>query len=282
MLYSELFTQTLHELTGLDPSGNWLSNPELEIQILIEEAFGITRDQYWIYRQKPVVNKNSLRTFHGYAARLKNHEPLAYIIKRKAFYNTDFHVNRNVLIPRPETELLVEKALEFISSPIRIMDIGAGSGNISITLALETGSTIVAIENDKKAIRVLRRNLESHEVKDKVIIEKSDLFTRRDLPFDMIVSNPPYVSEKEWIQLHPSVRDYEPRKALVSGQSGYEIIERIIKGAKPYLNPDGWLLMEIGYGQGERVEKLMRRADFQHIQFLDDYNKIPRLACARA
>jgi release factor glutamine methyltransferase len=282
VLYSELFTQTLHELTGLDPSGNWLSNPELEIQILIEEAFGITRDQYWIYRQKPVVNKNSLRTFHGYAARLKNHEPLAYIIKRKAFYNTDFHVNRNVLIPRPETELLVEKALEFISSPIRIMDIGAGSGNISITLALETGSTIVAIENDKKAIRVLRRNLESHEVKDKVIIEKSDLFTRRDLPFDMIVSNPPYVSEKEWIQLHPSVRDYEPRKALVSGQSGYEIIERIIKGAKPYLNPDGWLLMEIGYGQGERVEKLMRRADFQHIQFLDDYNKIPRLACARA
>jgi release factor glutamine methyltransferase len=282
VLYSELFSQTLHELTGLNPSGTRTSNPELEIQILMEEAFGITRDQFWISRQKPVVNKSRLRTFHRYAARLKNHEPLAYIIQKKPFYKTDFHVNRNVLIPRPETELLVEKALELISSPIRIMDIGAGSGNISISLALETGSTIVAIENDKKAIRVLRRNLKSHNVKDKVIIERSDLFTRRDLPFDMIVSNPPYVSEKEWIHLHPSVRDYEPRKALVSGQSGYEIIERIIKGAKRYLNPEGWLLMEIGYGQGERVEKLMRRAGFQPIQFLDDYNKIPRLACARA
>ena len=282
MLHSELFNQTLTDLTEINRSSNWRSSPELDIQILIERAFGLTRDQFWILRQKPIVNQNGLKKFYRYTAKLKNHEPVAYIIKEKPFYNTNFYVNKSVLIPRPETELIVEKALDIIDFPIQILDIGAGSGNISITIALETGSTVVAVENDKNAIRILRRNIETHGMKEKVIIEQSDLFTKKKWTFDMIVSNPPYVSEKEWIQLPPSVRDYEPRGALVAGQSGYEIIERIITGAKKYLNPDGWLLIEIGYRQKERVEKLLRRADFQLIHFFNDYSKIPRLACAHA
>lgn len=282
MLLSELFSQTLHDLIDINRSSKWASNPELDIQILIEKALGITRDQFWILKQKPIINQAGLIKFYRYASKLKKHEPVAYIIREKSFYNTNFYVNKSVLIPRPETELLIEKALDIINFPIRILDIGAGSGNISITLALETGSTVVAVENDKNSVRVLRRNIETHGIAEKVIVEQSDLFTRKKWTFDMIVSNPPYVSEREWNQLPPQVRDYEPRGALVAGKSGYEIIERIITGSKKYLNPDGWLLIEIGFRQKKRVEQLLRRADFQHIHFLDDYSKIPRLACARA
>jgi release factor glutamine methyltransferase len=279
--YSDLYYQTLQNLPRYSRNKDSQSSLALDIQILMEKAFGLSRDQFWIMKQNQITDRCQLRKFYRYLERLKNHEPLAYIIQEKQFYTASFFVNKHVLIPRPETELIVEKAIDTLTSPARVLDIGAGSGNISIVIALETGSMVLAIEKDKKTFQVLCRNIGIHRVKGQVIPQHSDLFPKKKSTFDLIVSNPPYVSENEWIDLPPHIRNHEPKQALVSGPSGYEIIEKIISRAKEYLKPTGKLLIEIGYQQKPVVEKLLIDADFHHIDFINDYGQIPRIACAQ-
>lgn len=273
MRYSDLFS---YSVACLDSKSK-----ELETQILIEDAFNLSRTEFWIKKNDTITDMTGLRLFYRHRARRLEKEPIAYILKRKEFYGRTFRVNRGVLIPRAETEILVEAAIKRLGSPSEILDIGAGSGIISIILALETGSTVSALEKSRRAIYVLKRNIAAHGVKDRVINLQANLFPPGKRRFDMIVSNPPYVPEGEWRKLEPGVRDFEPKMALVAGNDGLLYIREIIRRAGDYLKPGGTLALEFGYGQNERVRALLEDAGFHDIEIIEDYSHIPRVAVGK-
>ena len=250
----------------------------MDIQLLMEAAFNLTRSEFWIRKNENLTDRSALRKFYRYRRRLLKKEPIAYILKKKEFYGETFYINKNVLIPRPETEILVEQATRVIKTPAQVLDIGAGSGIISIMLAKHTNCRVTAVENSKKALYVLKKNITAHNVGDRVTPLCADLFPPLPGKFNVIVSNPPYVSEEEWGELDPMVRDYEPRAALVAGEKGLAIIQRIIENSPRYLEPGGKLLMEIGYNQKQRVRDILKAAGFSSIDFFNDYSRIPRVA----
>ena len=275
MNYSNLFSRSMALLDS--------NNKGLDIQLLIEAAFGLSRTDFWIKKNEPITDLSALRKFYRYRARRVKKEPIAYILRKRDFYGLTFYVDKNVLIPRPETEILVEHAVELLKRPSsEILDIGTGSGIIAITLAKETGAAVTAVENSKKALKVLEKNITLHDVKDRVFPLHADLFPPAGKQFDMIVSNPPYIPEKEWRELEPGVKDFEPKAALAAGDDGLIFIRKIIRHAGDYLKPGGALLMEIGYDQKEQVENLLVEAGFSNIDFFNDYNQIPRVVlCLR-
>jgi release factor glutamine methyltransferase len=271
--YSDLFQNAVKRLNSPEQAA--------DIQLLLQKAFNLTATDYWIHKNDTIHNSNGVRKFRRYLDRLERHEPIAHIFNEKEFYSRPFYVNKNVLVPRPETELLVEEAASVLSLPARVLDIGAGSGVISITLALETGATVMALEKSPKAYYVLKKNIAEHNAGSLVIPMKGDLFPRkRERGFDMVVSNPPYLAAHEWEDLSPNVKYYDPKEALVSGESGLEIIEAIIAGAPSVLKSGGHLLMEIGYRQKQAVEELLQKGHYRDIRFVDDYSGIPRIAVA--
>ena len=272
MRYSALFSNALKKFKGSDKA--------LDIQVLIEAAFNLTRTEFWTRKNETITDRTALRKFYRYRSRLLKKEPIAYILKKKEFYGEPFFINKNGLIPRPETEILVEKAIQLIKTPAEILDIGAGSGNIAIILAKQTGSIVTAVENSKKALYVLKKNIRMHHTGDRVFPVRAERFPPQGKTFDMIVSNPPYISETEWGELDPTVRDYEPKAALVADEEGMAIIRQIIENSRGYLKPGGMLLMEIGYNQKQRVNDLLKKAAFSNIEFLNDYSHIPRVAVA--
>lgn len=274
MLYSELFSKSLKKFNDEDKS--------LDLQLLIEFAFSLTREQYWIKKNEKITDNIGLRKFYRYRKRLLQDEPTAYILKQKEFYGETFFINKNVLIPRPETEILVEHAIENINKkPANILDIGSGSGIIAILLAKLTGAAVTAVEKSRKAFSVLKKNIALHGVTEKVLPVYGDLFPAAANEFDMIVSNPPYVSEAEWQELAPGVKDHEPKEALVAGEDGLLVIRRIVEGANYFLKPGGKLLMEIGYKQEESVRKILEASQFSQVEFFKDYSSIPRVVLAQ-
>jgi len=238
MNYSDLFSRSMALLNS--------KNKGLDIQLLIESAFGLSRTDFWIKKNDTITDLAALRKFYRYRARRLKKEPIAYILKKRDFYGLTFYVDKNVLIPRPETEILVEKAAELLKTPSEILDIGTGSGIIAITLAKETGAAATAVENSKKALKVLEKNITLHDVGDRVFPLCADLFPPTGKQFDMIVSNPPYIPEKEWRELEPGVKDFEPKAALAAGDDGLIFIRRIIRHAGDNLKPGGTLLMGSG------------------------------------
>jgi release factor glutamine methyltransferase len=278
---SNLFYNSLNRFNDKDHK-----NRALEVQILIEAAFKITREQFWIRKNQAISAGVELRTFYRYLNRRLKGEPIAYILGKKEFYGETFYVNHNVLIPRPETEILVENAIQLANDlpgvPLEILDIGAGSGNISILLAKHTRARVTAVETSEKALYVLKKNLRFHSAADRVRVVRADLFppSCRQGCFDMIVSNPPYVPEGEWQKLESSVRDYEPRIALVGGEDGMEVIRPIVEKASQFLKPRGKLLMEIGYKLYEPVKQIFTRSGFSSFQFIKDYNQVYRIVIA--
>jgi release factor glutamine methyltransferase len=274
VLYSELFSKSLKKFKDKDKS--------LDLQILIEFAFNLTREQFWIKKNEEITDKTGLRKFYRYRKRLLQDEPIAYILKRKEFYGENFYINKNVLIPRPETEILVEHAIESINKkPANILEIGSGSGVIAILLAKLTGSTVTAVEKSRRAFNVLKKNIALHGVTGKVTPVCGDLFPTAAAGFDLIVSNPPYGSEAEWQELAPNVKDHEPKEAVVAGEDGLLIIRRIVDGADYYLNPGGKLLIEIGYKQAASVRKILEASKFSQVEFFKDYSGIPRIVLAQ-
>lgn len=273
MFYSDLYFNSLKIFAN--------KNNMLEIQVLIEATFKLSHEEFWMRKNEPITDISALRTFYRYRNRLLKNEPIAYILKEKEFYGETFYVNKNVLIPRPETEILVEKAiqlLEKIEKPATILDIGAGSGIIAVLLAKRiSGASVTAVENSPKALHILKKNIALHKVGDRVVPVLANLFPMRDEVFDIIVTNPPYIPESEWRELDPMVRDYEPRVALVAGEDGLRIIRRIVAEASLFLKPGGSLLMEIGYNQAKLVHELFKKAKFRDISIHEDYNHIPRV-----
>jgi release factor glutamine methyltransferase len=273
VLYCELFTAAIKKLN----KNEWPT----AVEVLIEKSFGLTRTQFWLRKNQPIRDPSGLRKFRRFFARLLREEPLAYILREKEFYSAIFAVNPAVLIPRPETELLVEKALQILAAPAQILDIGAGSGNISIILALNTASTVTALEKNRSALKVLRKNIVRFNLQNNVMALNGNFFPKKNKVFDMIVANPPYLSQKDWQELPVGITDFEPQSALVAGPLGTEALEKIIVGAPRYLKAGGHLLLEIGQGQHEPVSCFLKRAGFQEMECVRDYQEIERVIVAR-
>jgi release factor glutamine methyltransferase len=273
VLYAELFAAALKQIDRDEFS--------TAVEALIEKAFAISRTRFWIIKNQPVRDGSGLRKFRRYFRRLLAHEPLAYILGEKEFYGEKFAVSPAVLIPRPETELLVEKTLCLLgSAPLRVLDIGAGSGNISIVLALKSCARVTAVEASKTALRVLKKNIARFGMCKRVAAVEADFFPKKTGLFHLIVANPPYLSRKEWQALPLGIRLFEPRAALAAGPAGTEALETIVARAPAYLRPGGHLLLEIGQGQLRAVRAFLKGAGLQETEVARDYRGIPRVIIA--
>ncbi len=273
MLYSELFAVHRQQLKNNEFS--------TAVEALIEKAFAISRSEFWIRKNQPVRDAAGLRKFRGYFARLLADEPLAHILKEKEFYGVPFAVSPAVLIPRPETELLVEKALELLNSgPARVLDIGTGSGAIAVTMALRSAAVVTAVDTSRPALRICKKNIARFGLRQRIAVQAADLFPKKCAPFDMIIANPPYLSDRDWQELPPHIKHFEPRCALAAGPLGTEALARIIAGAARHLAPRGRLLLEIGHRQLRPVRALLKAAALREIEFRRDYNGIPRVIVA--
>jgi release factor glutamine methyltransferase len=212
-------------------------------------------------------------------------EPIQYILGQTEFYGLPFRVTPDVLIPRLETEQLVELAISLarnLAHP-RIVDIGAGSGAIAVALAYHLADPhIVSIDLSEKALAVARENAARNGVAGRIHFLEGDMLTPvEDEQFDLVVSNPPYISEEDRASLSVEVRDYEPSLALFAGEGGLAIYRRLIPAAHEALASGGFLLMEIGYGQSEAVQALLAASGFERLQFYPDLQGIPRIAQAQ-
>jgi release factor glutamine methyltransferase len=230
--------------------------------------------------------------FRELIERRQNGEPLQYITGEAEFYGLPFRVNRDVLIPRPETELLVEKAIELAQRlrpcgaripNLRIVDVGTGSGAIAVALGHALPfAEIVATDISPAALAVARANAERNGMAGRIrFLEGNLLAPVAGEQFDLIVSNPPYVSEADRAVLDVEVRDYEPAQALFAGQDGLAIYRHLLPAAHKALVAGGFLLVEIGHGQREAIQALLEGAGFNNIEFIDDLQGIPRVAVAQ-
>ncbi len=214
--------------------------------------------------------------------RLKN-EPIQYITGQQEFYGLAFKVTAAVLIPRPETEHLVESVLHRLpqNQPLRIADIGTGSGAIAIALAVHLPQAqITALDLSPEALKIAQANAETNNVANRITFLQSDLLAAvaNEAPYDAIVSNPPYIPQTDSPTLHPEVRDHEPHTALFAGTEGLDIYRRLIPQAHALLKPNGLLALEIGHGQREALAVLLH--DWHNVNFVDDLQHIPRVALA--
>jgi len=268
--YRELISNALRigRSKGIDP---------LELELLLCWSFSITRSQYWADRDAFITNPvGKLRFKHG-LRRMLRAEPLDHILKEKEFYSRRFFVNRHVLVPRPETEILVETALQRISDCGPVLEIGSGSGCVAITLALEAGIEVTALEIDRRALKVLKRNIRRFKVRELVYACRGNLFPRWGGEWQMIVANPPYLSCGEWRALPPRIRMHEPRGALVAGEAGTEILHRIVTASPAHIRKGGWLVLETGHDQAGGIAESMRAAGFRGIVVTSDLSGIERV-----
>jgi release factor glutamine methyltransferase len=253
-------------------------------------AHTIAKDRtFLISHPEHQLSTNELKSFVENVDRRAQGEPLQYITGQQDFYGRVFRVSSDVLIPRPETELLVEAALELISAsqrPVRICDVGTGSGCIAITLASENANVSgVALDISPSALKIAKQNAIAFNVDDRLAFTLSDCFDAlpKDGPlFDLIASNPPYVAADVVAGLQREVKDHEPMVALTPGSDGLSIIRRLIDGAPQFLRKDGHLLLEIGFDQGEAVRGLVNEeAHWQLIDIRPDLQGIPRIVILR-
>jgi release factor glutamine methyltransferase len=242
----------------------------------------LNRDRAFIIAHaEDELTENHWQTFQESLARRAGGEPFQYITGRQEFFKLDFEVSRDVLIPRPETEILVAAALEVLKDDPapQIADIGTGSGCIVISLLHEVSNArAVALDISGKALRVARRNAVRHGVIERTDLIQADSFSafRNHAGFSLVVSNPPYIAESEVKDLQREVRDHEPLSALVSGADGLSHIRALVRHSPSVLSPDGFLIFEIGFGQHDAVEKLIDAGVWRLVEVRNDLQNIPR------
>lgn len=250
--------------------------PRLSAEVLLAHA--LRRERVYLYGH-PEHELSELEWIHygRYLHERLGGKPTQYITKKQEFYGREFRVTPDVLIPRPETEHVVEAALR--TGGRRIVDVGTGSGAIAATLALETGAEVWATELSERATRVAAEN--ARRLGARVGIVVCDLMSAIAAEStDLVVSNPPYVPEREREGMQREVRDWEPRLALFGGESGFEVYERIVADAPRVLRPGGWLVMELGFGAHERVAAML--AGWGAVEVTPDLAGIPRVIAACA
>jgi release factor glutamine methyltransferase len=257
----------------------------LEACVLFELAAGFDRVALLARGREPVEADAALRYERLLGERARR-IPLAYITGEREFWSLRLRVDRRVLVPRPETETLVEAALDRLSPGARVADVGTGSGAIVIALARELGSgSFVGTDRCGSALAVARANAAAHGLAQRIAFLEGDLLAPLSgLPglLDALVSNPPYIPTAEIDELQPEVRDCEPRAALDGGPDGLALIQRIVAGAPPLLRRGGWLLLEMGAGQADAVRLLLQRSGrFDDVETRRDLAGIERVVAAR-
>lgn len=251
-------------------------NPR-DVDVLLADL--LSRSMAWLYAHGEVeLDASRVKT---YLQRRYAGEPLQYIRGKTEFYSREFHVDERVLIPRPETELLVEVAIERAPRGGQIIDIGTGSGCIAISIESErTDLHVLGIDRSVAALAVAAHN--RAQLDSRVSLAASDLFDAVRGTFDIIVSNPPYVPQAEYEQLATEVRVHEPRMALTPGPTGTEIIEQILDASHARLAPKGNVILEVGYGQEDMIREIAEAKRYEIEEFLPDLAGIPRVVVLSA
>jgi len=275
----------LHESTkALEAVG--IPSARLDAEILLSFCLGFDRMDFY-KNPAMAISETQLAVYRELLARRLQWEPVAYLICRKDFWSFALEVNSSVLIPRPDTEIIVEEALDicnnFTSLDMRILDIGTGSGAIALALASEIeGVKVVATDISAPALALAQKNASALGLKERIDFRQGNLFEPVDGLFDIIVSNPPYIAASDYKELPASVKAFEPREALLAGISGLEFYEKLIYSAPAYLKKNGWLLLEIGAKQEAGVRGILEAVDcYESIEMRRDYAGLPRVIRSR-
>ena len=257
-----------------------VDSPRLDAELLLAHVLGTNRAAVLAHPERRLTLKELTR-YRALVSRRAGHEPLAYIVGWREFYGLEFAVDRRVLIPRPETELLVERAVAVVR-PVpapRIVDVGAGSGAIAVTLAVQVpAATVYAIDASRGALEVTGQNALRHGVAGRVHCLHGHLLDPLPGPVHLIVANLPYVTTAEWLDLMPEIRDYEPREALDGGSDGLDLVRALLATAGRWLGPGGAVVLEIGAAQGEAATALARHHfPDARVTLAQDYAGLDRL-----
>ncbi len=269
---------------------NGVDAPRLSAEMLLSHVLGLKRIELYTQFDR-VVEKDALDRLHDLVKRAGDHEPVAYLVGRTEFYSLEMEVTANCLIPRPETELLVQRAIEFLRTregQQHVCDLCTGCGCIAIAIAKGCpNARVVATDLCDKALVVAARNVAKHGVADQIELLCGDLFDplvpQLDVTqWDLIVCNPPYVSTAEYETLEKNVKDYEPQLALLAGEDGLDVYRRLGDQIDRFLKPDGALMLEIGYAQGPTVRELLEQTGaFSDIRIEKDHQRHDRIVIAR-
>jgi release factor glutamine methyltransferase len=264
-----------------------IPNPLTNAERMLECLLDISRVELYLFRQQGLTESQQTQLDHWVQERVSG-KPLQYLLGHTGFYGLDILVEKGVFIPRPETERLVEEVIRLVSEspvpshPLRILDIGTGSGAIAVALAVNlSGAEVVATDVSEPALLLARKNATRNGIADRVHFALVDLFPATREAFDVIVSNPPYISSSTIPNLMPEVRDFEPHEALDGGPDGLNFHRRIIEGAKALLTPGGLVALEVGEGQAEMVAAIMQKTGYRDHRIEKDLCEVGRVVIAR-
>ena len=253
------YQKLLNQGTNFLKTGN-IVKPEFDCELLLSKALNKKREEILINLRNK-INKKQLDKFNFYLSRRKKREPIAYILGYKYFWKFKFFVNKSVLVPRPETEIIVEQALKYISDnkSKKILDIGTGSGCIIISILKERAKcSATAIDISNKALKVAIINAKMHHLENKIKFINIDVDKFNTNKYDLILSNPPYINDIDLSRLDDDIKIYEPKEALSGGLNGYKEIKKIIEKSSKILKINGKLIFEIGNAQKEYTKRLLK------------------------
>ena len=262
-----------------------IPSPRLDAELLLSHVLETSRLQLYLRFEMPVFPEH-LAAFRELIKKRVAHAPVSYLTSRKEFFSLDFHVDPRVLIPRPETEVLVESVLQAQEAPCQLMDIGTGSGAIAMSLAVNRPDwEIIATDISADALEVAQKNAVAHKCADRLTFLQGNLFEPLEgMPnprFDWIVSNPPYVSTAEYPFMLPDVRDHEPETALLAGADGLDVITGILEDAPRFLKPGGRVGLEIGNNHSPDVQNIVQsNSAYVDCQVIKDYSGVERVVIA--
>lgn len=252
-----------------------IENPRLQAELIISHVLGLKRLELYL-QYDSIVKEHHRDIIKQMIKRRRSLEPLQYILGETNFYGYQFKVDPAVLVPRPETEYLVEKIIQNIGDFSSILDIGTGSGCIAVTLAKELPEiSIDAVDISEKALKNAAQNAALN--KAEINFFQSDIFSKIVKKYDLIVSNPPYISESSYRYLPDEVKKFEPKNALLAGKDGLLFYRKILEKAKEHLNANGKIYLEIGYNQNEEIKFIAEKNDFKNIEILQDLNGFYRI-----
>lgn len=271
------------EWTTSDFAAREIATPRLDAELLVAQALGIDRVGLYLDLNRPLVD-DERAAIRELVSRRRDREPVAYILGYRDFYGRRFSVSSSVLIPRPETETLVEHALACIpeDAPFRVIDVGTGSGAIALTLAAERPlATVTGTDVSEDALAVAARNAEQLGLGDRVRFERVNLVNESS-EYDLVVSNPPYVTRAEIAKLEPEVRDHEPTLALEGGEDGLDVVRALLSAAAGVTHAGAQMLVEVGPGQAASALTLAERSGaWTPIGTHLDLNRIERVVHLR-
>ncbi|TAL17915.1 peptide chain release factor N(5)-glutamine methyltransferase [bacterium] len=259
-----------------------IDSPRLTAEVLLASVLSVTRLDLYLQYDKP-LSSAEVDSFRALVRRRAAGEPTAYLLGKREFWSLDFAVGPGVLIPRPDTETLVESCLSIMGGEGRFLEIGVGSGAVSVALLKERPRwTAVGIDTETAPLDCARKNAETHGVADRLDLRRGSLFSPvENETFDLIVSNPPYIPSGDIDSLAAEVSRFEPRKALDGGVDGLDLIREIANKAPTRLKSKGALLLEFGTGQEEAVAGILESVPgLSGMRIISDYAKKPRVAAA--